>query len=192
VHKACELIINLSLWPSVLHTKTQLKRTRIVIDTDIIKVYSCSCDCDCKRLKSPRRSIYCMNNICGWIMNCVNCGHCVCSHRAKKLVASAAKCPRRNQKDEKALPAGFLGTGSWKAAGWNVAGVDVLLGVPADTHNFTAGAYRRQNLNHCVASSAFCYNLRFMGDILQFTLSQKHFATVCECVCMRLKAKWAI
>lgn len=54
--------------------------------------------------------------------------------------------------------------------------------VPTDTHNFSAGAYRRQNLNHCVASSAFCYNLRFMGDILQFTLSQKHFANVCASV----------
>lgn len=43
-----------------------------------------------------------------------------------------------------------------------------------------------KNLNHCVASSAFCYNLRFMGDILQFTWSQKHFGRVCFCTCVRV------
>jgi len=83
-------------------------------------------------------------------MNCVNCGHCVCSHRAKKLVASAAKCQCPDRKDERPcqLGSGAAGRkdagegGTWEKrmcfSGYNAA----------DTHNFTAGAYRRQNLNH--------------------------------------------
>nr|DAA04381.1 TPA_inf: HDC16023 [Drosophila melanogaster] len=112
-------------------------------------------------------------------MNCVNCGHCVCSHRAKKLVASAAKCQCPDRKDERPCQLGSGAAGRKDAGEWGTWEKRMCFSGynAADTHNFTAGAYRRQNLNHCVASSAFCYNLRFMGDILQFTLSQKHFAT---------------
>jgi len=124
-----------------------------------------------------------MSSICAWIMNCVNCGHCVCSHRAKKLVASAAKCQCPDRKDERPCQLGSGAAGRKDAGEWGTWEKRMCFSGynAADTHNFTAGAYRRQNLNHCVASSAFCYNLRFMGDILQFTLSQKHFATVSVC-----------